>query len=114
MQTQTIAFNLAEKLALVNAIDSVIVADEYIHEAELTLFSQLMKRIDFDSNFIIHARNITTEQSLTILKAMSEVKKNTVAEILNEVAKVDGFVHKKEVALILGICEAVGIRREVG
>lgn len=113
MNTQSLAFNIAEKLALVNAIDSVIVADEFIHKAELAVMNQLMQRIDFDSNFIIQARNITDEQRLLIIKGMSEDKKKALAQILNEVANSDGFFHEKEMELILRICTAMGICKEV-
>ncbi|MGF1558342.1 MAG: TerB family tellurite resistance protein [Flavobacteriaceae bacterium] len=113
MQAPTVMFNIAEKLALVNAIDSVIVADKHIHQAELNIFNQLMQRIDFDSNFIVQARNISKEQGLLILKRMPEEKKKAMAEILDEVANADGFFHEKEMDLILGICEAVGICYEI-
>lgn len=113
MNTQTLAFNIAEKLALVNAIDSVIVADEFIHKAELIIMNQLMQSIDFDSNFIIQARNLPDEQCLLIMKGMSEDKKKALAQILNEVANSDGFFHEKEMELILSICTAMGICKEV-
>lgn len=110
---QSLVFTIAEKLALVNAINSVIVADKLIHKAELAILNQLMQRIDFDTNFIVQARNITDEQRLLIVKGMSEDKKKALAEILDEVAKADGFVHEKEMELILGICAAMGICMEV-
>lgn len=110
---QSLVFTIAEKLALVNAINSVIVADSLIHKAELAILNQLMHRIDFDSNFILQARNLTDEQRLLIVKDMSEEKKKALAEILDEVANSDGFVHEKEMELILGICTAMGICKEV-
>ncbi len=110
---QSMAFTIAEKLALVNAINSVIVADNLIHKAELTLLNELMHRIDFDSNFISQARSITEEQRLFIVKGMPEAKKKALAEILDEVANSDGYVHEKEMELILGICSAMGICNEV-
>lgn len=109
---QPLVFTIAEKLALVNAINSVIVADELIHKAELSLLHQLMRRIDFDSNFILQARNITDEQRLLIVKSMSNAKKKALAEILDEVANSDGYFHEKEMKLILGICTAMGICTE--
>ena len=107
------AFTIAEKLALVNAINSVIVADELIHKAELAIFNQLMQRLDFDTNFILQARNLTDEQCLIIVKDMSEDKKIALAKILDEVANSDGFVHEKEMEIILDICSAMDISREV-
>jgi uncharacterized tellurite resistance protein B-like protein len=110
---QSLVFTIAEKLALVSAINSVIVADDLIHQAELTLLNQLMLRIDFDTNFILQARSITDEQRLLIVKSLSEDKKKVLAEILDEVANSDGFVHEKEMELILGICTAMGVCTEV-
>ena len=99
MNTQSLVFTIAEKLALVNAINSVILADNFTHKAELAVMNQLMQRIDFDSNFILQARNITDEQRLLIIKGMSEEKKRAIAEILDEVANSDGFLHEKEIEL---------------
>lgn len=113
MNTHTLVFTIAEKLALVNAIDSVIVADKLIHQAELAIMKQLMERVDFDSNFIVQARNISEEQRLLIVKGMPEDKKKVLAEILDEVAHADGFLHEKEMELILNICAAMGICKEV-
>ncbi|MFK7814049.1 MAG: TerB family tellurite resistance protein [Maribacter sp.] len=106
-------FSIAEKLALVNAINSVIIADDCIHKGELTILSQLMKRIDFDSNFILQARNITDEQRLLIVKNMPEDKKKVLIEILDEVANSDGHVHEKESELMLSLSSAMGISLEI-
>jgi len=111
MNTQSLVFTIAEKLALVNAIDSVIVADELIHKAELDVMNQLMQRIDFDSNFIIQARIISDDQRLLIIKGMSADKKMALSKILDEVANADGFFHEKEMELILSICNAMGFAR---
>ena len=113
MSTQSLVFTIAEKLALVNAINSVIVVDELIHKAELAVMNQLMQRFDFDSNFIVQARNISDEQRLLIIKDMSADKKMALAKILDEVANSDGFFHEKEMELILSICTAMGICKEL-
>ncbi|MGI9552968.1 MAG: hypothetical protein ACR2MT_17310 [Aurantibacter sp.] len=112
MQPQTQMFTMAEKLALVNAIESVIHADELVHEGELTILGQLMQRIDFDSNFIIQARNIEPQQGLSILRTMTDYKKKALADILKEVAISDGFVHKKETALMSRIFSSIDIGKE--
>ncbi len=96
-------FSIAEKLALVNAIDSVIVADQSIHPAELHFLNQLMNRLDFDSNFIIQARNVPQNHVRSIIMRMPEPKKTALFAILDDVASADGFVHKKELEVIMGI-----------
>lgn len=104
-------FNLAEKLAVVKLIDSVIHIDGVIHNGELNALSELMQVIDFDSNFIVYARNIDTEQATLILRAMPDARKNALATILEEIAEADGFVHHKETALLLDLFLAIGIER---
>lgn len=106
-------FNRAEKLAIVKVIDSVIVADEIIHNGEINELGQLMRDIDFDSNFIVDARNIDAEQGLLVLSGMPDHKKNALAVILEGVAKADGFVHEKEAALLTSIFSTMGIGREI-
>lgn len=109
MNTLTPGFSLAEKLAIVNAIDGVILADGIVHEGEITALSKLMGIIDFDSNFIIQARNIESEQGMSILKKMSEQKRENLAFILEEVALSDGFLHKKERILLEKTFTSIGI-----
>ena len=102
-------FNLAEKLAIIKMIDSVIYADGVVHKAEIKELGQLMKHIDFDSSFIPFARNIESKQGLAILKDMTDEKKQALAKILEDLAKSDGFVHKKETALLLNVFSAIGV-----
>mgnify|MGYP000102732284 CR=1 FL=1 len=109
MHIRTPGFSLAEKLAIVNAIDAVILVDGIVHEGEITALSKLMDIIDFDSNFIIQARNIESEQGVSILKNMSQQKRETLAYILEEVALSDGFLHKKEKILLEKTFSSIGI-----
>ncbi|PHQ62135.1 MAG: hypothetical protein COC08_01880, partial [Maribacter sp.] len=90
-------------------IDSVILVDGQVHKGEINIMGELMKRIDFDSNFIMQARNIGEEQGLSILNNMPQDKKKNLTMILDEVAISDGFVHEKEIALISSICSAMGL-----
>ncbi|WP_405379885.1 TerB family tellurite resistance protein [Maribacter sp. LLG6340-A2] len=104
-------FDLSEKLAIVNVIDAVIVADGKIHKGEINALSRLMSIIDFDSNFLIQARTIDTAQSVVILKKMTQDKKNNLAQILEDVALADGFIHEKENDLIKYIYNAIGMMK---
>ncbi|MDB4293262.1 TerB family tellurite resistance protein [Maribacter sp.] len=114
MQTDIIEYSLAEKLAIVKMVDSVILVDELVHKAEMSALQLLMKRIDFDSNFILQSRNIAYEQCLTILDEMSILKKNDLSTQLHEMANADGFFHKKEMALIFDICSSIGLETKTG
>lgn len=102
-------FDISEKLAMVNVIDSLIVADGEVHKGEINELSKLMEIIDFDSNFLIQARTIDTEQSIFILKGMPQEKKDRLAKILEDVALSDGYFHDKENAVINHIYSSIGI-----
>ncbi len=109
MSSSTIGFSLAEKLAIVQALDSVILADGTVHNGEINALSELMYHIDFDSNFIVQARNLTANQGLLILNDMTSEKKEALVVILKKMAIADGFVHKKETALMVNIFSSIGI-----
>ena len=105
-------FDISEKLAIGHLIDSVIVADGKVHEGEINALSKLMPIIDFDSNFLIQARTIDIDQSVLILKEMTEDKKSKLAEILEEVAISDGYVHEKESDVIRHVFSEIGVSKK--
>jgi uncharacterized tellurite resistance protein B-like protein len=102
-------FDVSEKLAFVNVIDSLILADGKVHNGEINALSKLMQVIDFDSNFLIQARNINTTQSIVILEEMPQEKKEMLAQILEDVAISDGFKHEKEIDLMRHVFSSIGI-----
>ncbi|WP_419213540.1 TerB family tellurite resistance protein [Maribacter sp. X9] len=101
-------FEISEKLAIVNLVDSVIMADGEVHEGEINAFSELMEVIDFDTNFLLQARNLNTENSIGLLKDMSNEKKNRLVKILEDIAISDGFVHEKELEVIKHVISSIG------
>ena len=102
-------FNLAEKLAIVKMIYSMVYADGIVHSGEISEVSKLMKEIDFDSNQIQYAQNIEKEQSIAILQKMTDVKKKALTKMLEDLAKSDGFVHQKETELLKSIFSSLQV-----
>lgn len=102
-------FNLAEKLAIIRMIDSVIIVDDIIHQREIDLFHQLIRYIGFEDNFLFHAKDLDFQEALLMLKEMDAEKKRVLGEILHEVSEADGFVHQKEILLIENIMSSIGI-----
>ena len=100
-------FELSEKLAIVNLVDSVIMADGEVHKGEINAFSELMEVIDFDSNFLLQSRNLNTENSISILKVMSQEKKQRLVKILEDIALSDGVVHEKELEVIKHVISSI-------
>lgn len=113
MTLPTPRFSLVEKFAIVQAVDAVIVADGEIHNGEIDALGTLMRLIDFETNFILQARNMSLEQGHAVLREMSPKKKRTLAIILEEIAISDGFIHEKESSLISSILESIGLNQKI-
>lgn len=103
----------SEKLAFVKMIDSVIGADEVIHDAEIEIMSQLMQRFEFDSAFVAEAKEKKIDDCVSVLLSLPSEKKSLIIRMLNIVALSDGFVHKKELALIKHYCESIGLCQKI-
>ena len=103
-------FNIAEKLAIVKSIDKVILADRIVANGELDYLGQLMRILDFDSDFVEEARKFNFKQSNSILKGMSDVKKKSLALMLHEMAYADGELNKEEMVVLLKVFNDVGIK----
>ena len=102
-------FNLAEKLAVVKAIDEVIIVDGEVSKREVKFLSQLMTILNFDRALVEEARKITAKECLMILKGMSEQKKHALAVMLNEMANADGTYSDEEYRLVFNILLEAGI-----
>ncbi|WP_205619198.1 hypothetical protein [Christiangramia echinicola] len=105
-------FNLAEKLAIVKAIDNVILADKKIAKGELVYLGQLMKLLNFDSEFVEEARKFNMKQANIILEGLSKPKKHSLAIMLHEMAYADGDMNPEEIKLLFSIFEKAGIEIE--
>jgi uncharacterized tellurite resistance protein B-like protein len=102
-------FNLAEQLAVLKALDEVICADQKIFEGEAIFVKQIASVMHFDLNLVPEAREIDAKEALAILKNMPINKKRALGVMLREAASADGRVDDRELRLIDGIFEEVGI-----
>jgi len=103
----------SEKLAFAKMIDSVIKADEIIHDAEIEIMSQLMVRFEFDNAFVAEAKEEPLDHCISILSELSNEKKSMIIQMLNVVAISDGFVHKNEMSMILDYCQSIGLCNKI-
>lgn len=101
-------YNLAEKLAIIKAIDKVARADGKIKRGEVKFMTQIMQILKFDHDLINEAREIGGKQSVKILSEMSESKKHALSVLLEKMAGADGKVHKREIKSILKIFSKAG------
>ncbi len=105
-------FNLAEKLAIIKAIDEVILADGHVTSGEMTFLNQITDILKCDRELIREARKVNAQEGLAILAGMPANKKKALAVMLEEMANADGKVHEKEIDLVLKIFSATGIHSE--
>lgn len=108
----TMEFNLAEKLAVVKAIDEVILADGHVKTGEVRIMHKLAAIMGFSMDLVQKAREIDARECMSILKAMPNNKKHALSVMLSEAANADGNVDERELRLIMGILEAAGINTE--
>lgn len=112
-QTQSnksMEFNLAEKLAIVKAIDEVVLADGKIAEGEIAYLGQLMQVLDFDFDFVEQARKFNNRQAISILQTMSEQKKQSLAIMMHEMANADGEIDDAEMNVLVAVFLGAGIK----
>ena len=102
-------FNLTEQLAIIKMIDSVIIADDVIHQGEINILNNLILQFGFESNFLFYAKDLDFQEALLMLNQMSLDKKKELIEILYRVSKADGHVHRMEINLIAKIFSSIGI-----
>lgn len=102
-------YNLAEKLAIIKAIDKVARADGKIKTGEVKFMRHIMGILKFDHDLIKEAREIGGKQSGKILSEMSDGKKHALSVLLERMAGSDGNVHKREIKSVLKIFSKAGI-----
>ena len=102
-------YNLAEKLAIVKAIDEVIQVDGQVNKREINLLTRIMRILKIERELLQEARKVTKKEGLLILSAMPTNKKHALAVLLKEMAGADGRVDEREINLILHIFSEVGI-----
>ena len=102
-------FSLAEKLAIINVIEDVILADGKVDSRELGFMKQLSFFLNFDMTTVEESRKLNREEALLILKGMARNKKQSLSLILKEMAASDGKVNDSELEIIYGIFDDIGI-----
>jgi len=102
-------FSLAEKLAVIKAVEDVIVADGRVDNREIGFMKQLSYFLNFDMSLIGEARKLNRQEGILILSGMANNKKKSLSLILKEMASSDGKVSDEELTVIYGIFADAGI-----
>jgi uncharacterized tellurite resistance protein B-like protein len=59
---------------------------------------------------LIQARFLETEQSISMIRNFSHEKREMLENLMEEVAKSDGFVHQKEIEMIESVLSSIKMR----
>ena len=102
-------FSTVEKMAIIKAIDEVILVDGHIRNSEVQFLEELMRLLKFDYNHITEAREITAVEAMSVLKDMSNKKKKAMAVLLREMANSDGEFSDREYELVLNLLLEAGV-----
>lgn len=106
-------FDQKEKMAVIKMTYEVILADGTIHPAEIIALEKLKFEIGFNNDFMAAAQNMDIDEALVPLHNMSYVKKKVLAQILEDMAISDNFLHEKEMSLIIQTFKNIGIGGEL-
>ncbi len=109
MDIQKLALTLAEKMALVKAVESVMLVNGSIPQEELKALGALMHCIDFDSNALILSRQIPLPKAVLIFKNLSNQKKTNLLRRLHDKTKDLGSETNSESAIISEAFKTLGI-----
>ncbi|MDC6353594.1 MULTISPECIES: TerB family tellurite resistance protein [unclassified Robiginitalea] len=100
-------YNLVEQLAVIKALDEVILADKLVYEEEASFIAHLAQVLGFKMELIRKARKVEAAQAMAVLKLMSENKKHALSVLLREAAGADGRITDAELELIQGILQEI-------
>ncbi|MFS4493120.1 hypothetical protein [Maribacter sp. 2308TA10-17] len=110
--TNKLSFSIPEKLAFVKMIHSIIVADRVIHKKEIQFLTELSHRLNFELSFVQQAKTMDLYQSQAILDKMEKSKKETVIQVLQEMARIDGIIADQEMSILLDLFNHLSISLE--
>ena len=89
-------FNQAEKMAVVKAIAETIDLDDQYKLGEFMYLNELMNNLDFDTQYMEKAKQLSSHKAVQALQSMTKEKKEALIIMIDKMAESDGSVHQKE------------------
>lgn len=85
-----------EKLAIVQALDAVLMADGVAKSTETQFMGTVLSNFSLDISDLIEAKNMDITNAAKIIRAMSKEKKDFFKGLLASMALADGDLHIEE------------------
>lgn len=101
-------FTHLEKLAVLKAIDEVMMADNFADIGEVAYLAQIINKFDFEIQIMNEARKMKSSLATSILREMNKEKKVILYFIMREMAEADGETDADELEVILNILQISG------
>lgn len=98
-------FTLLEKLAILKAVDEVMMADNFVDIGEATYLTQILGNFNLEISILNDARKMKTSIATNILRDMSQEKKALLYLMMREMANADGNTDAEELEVILSVLQ---------
>ena len=102
-------FSLLEKMAVLKAVDEVLMADGHIDVGEIAYLTQILNQFDEEMEFIQEARSLKSAHASEILKSMNSSKKIALYVMMKDMGEADGKIDLEEWEVILSVLDIAGI-----
>lgn len=89
-------FTEHEKISMLKAMDSLIKADNEIHEKEAAFMEAILEEFGWDSGFMEKLENFRIEDAQKAVQELSPEKLEYFRELLNELAHSDKMINSEE------------------
>ncbi len=106
------AFALAEKMAVIKILESVLIANGRLLDNELYVFTGLMHRLDLDANTLVLSRQVPVAKALGIFKKLPAHKMNALRLMTGELARSSQGNQKESMAFLEKAFRAMGLTSE--
>lgn len=85
-----------EKIAILYAIKCMMTADGAVVSQEMDLLNKICSMMHVGQNEFNQALEMSDETAMSILKDMSQDKRNLLAYLLQDMARVNGHIDERE------------------
>lgn len=85
-----------EKIAILYSIKCMMAADGAVVSQEMDLLNKICSMMHVGQNEFNQALEMSDETAMSILKDMSQDKRNLLAYLLQDMARVDGHIDERE------------------
>ena len=96
-------FTLIQKLAILKSLDAVMMADGKASPEEKVFLEKVLKEMELQPFMVDEARKVSVDDSLEILKRMSQEKKQLFAGMMNDMIHADRKIDEREVNLLINL-----------